>query len=403
MRVCVISNKECWREPETGRWVSYGGFPAQMSGIAALFEEMDLLIVEGRVRPGGVALPEKARVVAMPSPAGADGARKLSVLRHLPSYVSLMARHIRAADVVHTPLPGDLPLVGLYTAAALGKRLVARYGGSWAANNETTFMNRVTRGSMRLLARLGRRRHVMLATGLGAEAPAPGMDWIFSTALSAAELAGIQPDLARPLASPARLVYAGRLSSEKGVHVLIEAAALLKERGFEPAPRITILGGGGERAALEAQARARNVDGWIEFAGQVDRAELSRRFLEADLCVQPSLTEGFSKAWLDAMAHGVPVLASKVGAAADVIGQDRGWVIEPGNARLLADTLAEVLGSAETARAWPALRARCRAHVETLTLESWSRRIGELCAARWQCGRESGGRLTLAAAPGKSR
>lgn len=401
MRVCVISNKECWREPATGEWVSYGGFPAQMSGIAALFEEMDLLIVEGRVRPGGVALPAKARVVAMPSPAGADGARKLSVLRHLYSYVSLMARHIRAADVVHTPLPGDLPLLGLYTAAALGKRLVARYGGSWAANAETTFMNRVTRTSMRWLARAGR-RNVMLATGLGAEAPAPGMEWIFSTALSAAELAGIQPDLARPLARPAHLVYAGRLSSEKGVHVLIEAAALLKERGFAPAPRITILGGGGERAALEAQARARGVDGWIEFAGQVDRGELSRRLLAADLCVQPSLTEGFSKAWLDAMAHGVPVLASRVGAAADVIGADRGWVIEPGNASLLADTLAGVLTCPDTARAWPALRARCRAHVETLTLESWSRRIGELCAARWQCRRESGGRLTGSAAPVKS-
>ena len=58
----------------------------------------------------------------------------------------------------------------------------------------------------------------------------------------------------------------------------------------------------------------------LRFTGQLDRARLSRELMNQDLCVQPSFTEGFSKAWLDAMAHGLPVLASQVGAAKGVLG-----------------------------------------------------------------------------------
>jgi glycosyltransferase involved in cell wall biosynthesis len=94
------------------------------------------------------------------------------------------------------------------------------------------------------------------------------------------------------------------------------------------------------------------------------------------------LTEGFSKAWLDALSAGLPVVASDVGAAAAVLGKDgeRGWRVPPGDAGALRATLLAVL---RDARDWPALRRRCRAYVEGRTLESWARRIGEICSGQW--------------------
>ena len=120
----------------------------------------------------------------------------------------------------------------------------------------------------------------------------------------------------------------------------------------------------------------------IVFAGQVDRFELSRQLSKADLCVQPSLTEGFSKAWLDAMAHALPVLASDVGAARSVIGSDgeRGWLVPPGDVQALAIALRRVLRGPVD---WPALRRRCRQYAESCTLESWAQQIGEICARQW--------------------
>jgi glycosyltransferase involved in cell wall biosynthesis len=115
--------------------------------------------------------------------------------------------------------------------------------------------------------------------------------------------------------------------------------------------------------------------------------------MREDLCVQPSLTEGYSKAWLDAMAHGIPVMSTEVGAARSVLGADgeRGWLIPPGDRDALAATLRRVLTSPID---WADLRRRCRSYVEQRTLESWADHIGRFCASRWNTKRV-GGKLQL--------
>lgn len=377
-RVCAVSFKPCWRD-EHGRWMSSGGFPLQMTAIASLFDTMDLLVVETGAQAGGLPLPAQARVVPLRAPTGEDARRKLSVVAHLPAYLGVMTACIREADVVHVPLPGDLPLLAFVTALALRKPVIARYGGSWPTNSETTVIGRITKDLMR---RVAGGRNVMLATGDGSAPPAPGMSWIFSTSLSRAELDAIDTDVDRGLSSPPRLVYIGRLSAEKGVALLLEAVAALDRRPGMPRLCVTIIGDGSERAALEARTRHLGIADRVAFAGQLARAALGDRLADADLCVQPSLTEGFSKAWLDAMAHGLPVLATDVGAARAVIGADdeRGWVVRPGDAGALADAIARAV---TTPRDWPALRRRCRSYVESRTLEAWAHHIGERCAAQW--------------------
>lgn len=378
MRVCVVSHKECWQDA-TGAWLSYGGFPLQMAAIASLFDEVTLVIVRGVPRAGGIPLPVQARVVSLRRPSGTDGRRKLSVLARLPYYVGAMMPHIRSADAVHVPLPGDLPLLALLVACALRKPLVARYGGSWAPNSQTTLMNRFTRQCMRLLAK---GRNVMLAAGEGDAPPAPGMHWLFSTALTDADLVAILPRLDRRLTDPPNVVYVGRLSPEKGVARLLEAIARLRREGFTPLPRVTLIGDGPDRAGLERLVAGLGCDEVVAFAGQLGRADLSQHLLDADLCVQPSLSEGFCKAWLDVLAHGVPVIGSEVGAAAAVIGRagERGWLVPPGDVGALAAALQRALGVATD---WPALRARCRAYVEGRTLEAWAQEIQARCEQRW--------------------
>lgn len=378
LRVCAVSFKPCWQD-ESGRWMSFGGFPFQMGAIASLFDEMTLVIVRVPPRDGGIPLPANARIVPLRSPRGADLRRKVSVAARIPYYVWKIAANAWDADVVHVPLPGDVPLLGMWIALAMRKRVLARYGGSWVANSQSTFMNRVTKGFMR---RFAGGRNVMLATGDGVLVPAPGVEWVFSTAIARRELDRNTPHLDRGMSNPPRLVYAGRLSPEKGVAVLIDAMGRLTQEDRVPQPRLTILGDGDERESLEARAIKAGCRERVTFAGQVDREALSSELAVADVCVQPSLTEGFSKAWLDAMAHGLPVLASNVGAAAAVIGTrgERGWLVPPGDTDALARAIRQLLVQPQD---WPALRRRCRAYVESRTLEAWAERIGTTCAARW--------------------
>jgi glycosyltransferase involved in cell wall biosynthesis len=350
-----------------------------MNAVASLFDSATLVVVQVPMRAGGLSLPAGATVIGLRSPAGSDTARKFSMLAGLGYYVKTIAAEVRKADVVHVPVPGDISFLGLLLALVFRKRLIARYGSSWALTKQTTVAQRVTKLCMRVCAG---GRNVMLATGIGAAPPAPRMRWIFSTALTKAEMGSIRPRLDRGLARPPRLVYIGRLSPEKGVAYLLRALARLERAAVQPLPHLTLLGDGPERPRLERQTRELGIAHLVTFAGYQDRAGLSAVLYEADLCVQPSLTEGFSKAWLDALAHGVPVLSSRVGAAPAVIGKsgDCGWLVPPGDEVALADELRAALSRGHE---WPALRRRCRAAAEGWTLEAWAEQIGGICAEHW--------------------
>lgn len=377
MRLCVISFKQCWQDPE-GAWHSYGGFPVQMDALRTLCDDMTILIVRSFARDGGMPLPRDAKVVAMRSPAGADFRRKLSVLRGLHYYLGVIDREIREADLVHTPVPGDLPFLGLVTAVMRHKPRFALYNGSWSANSQTTIMNRITRQTMRLLAR---GHGVMMAVGDAPSPPAPGMEWLFATSLTQDEVAANRVRDDRGLACPPRMIYAGRLSVEKGVPVLLEALQRLKDAGLQPFPALTLAGDGAERPALEAMAQDLGLTLHVTFAGQLDRSRLARELQAADFCIHPSHTEGYCKAWLDAMAQGLPVLTTSVGAAQAVIGDEgeRGWLVRPGDPEALAATIRRTLTED---RDWPALRRRCRGFANARTLEAWTEQIRLACQRR---------------------
>jgi glycosyltransferase involved in cell wall biosynthesis len=374
MRLCAVSFKECWQEQ--GQWMSSGGFPLQMAAIGTLFDEMTLVIVEGETRSGGMPLPAHASVVALRSPRGSDLRRKWSIAAGLPYYGRIIAREVDQADVVHTPVPGDIPLLTLLVASALRKRLIARYGSSWEPTSETTFMNRVTKGLMRSLAGGS---NVMLATGAGAAAPARNVHWLFATAISEAEVKSVRPVLDRQPGQPLQIAYVGRLSPEKGVRHLIESMAHLNGRA-EIA--LTLIGDGPQRAELESLTARHRCGDRVTFAGQLERRALLAALERTDVCVLPSLTESFCKARLDAMLCGVPIVTTAVGFGRDIAGLDgeRGWVVAVADAQGLADRL---IRTATEPLDWPALRRRCREYVEARTLEAWARRIAAICAAQW--------------------
>jgi glycosyltransferase involved in cell wall biosynthesis len=378
MKLCVVSYKPCWQD-RTGRWLADGGFPIQMAALSAHFEATEVLVVRTRPRAGGIPLPDRVRVVPLPAPRGSDLRRKASVLFRLPYYLLKIGRHVAGADVVHVPLPGDMPALGFFLAVLLRRRLIARYCGSWANNSQSTAAGRLLKSAMR---RLAGGRNVMFATGEFDGAKPARVNAVFATSLTQSELDGIRPRYGRELGDEIRLVYMGRLSVEKGIDVLIRAVALLEQRTGSPRVRLAIAGDGPERERLTTLVRQLKWPDRVRFTGQLDRRALSALLEECDLCVQPSLTEGFSKAWLDAMAHGVPVLSSRVGAAAHVIGGDgiRGWLVPPGDGEALA---AQLHRAASYAGDWNALRRRCRVYAESRTAEAWAATIWGVCAEQW--------------------
>jgi len=126
--------------------------------------------------------------------------------------------------------------------------------------------------------------------------------------------------------------YVGRLSEEKGIQYLIKAATVLKEMNGKFV--IIILGDGPKRCEFENLARSLGLQKELKFIGFVTDVESWLTVL--DIFVLPSLTEGTPMALLEAMAMGIPVIASAVGGVPDVVESGvNGYLVSPGDYREL--------------------------------------------------------------------
>ncbi|MCA1842572.1 MAG: glycosyltransferase, partial [Actinobacteria bacterium] len=144
----------------------------------------------------------------------------------------------------------------------------------------------------------------------------------------------------------AGVVYAGRLSPEKGVDVLVEAVARLDRPGFRNivGAGLEVLGDGPARPALERLAAAR-APGRVSFRGRRDRPEVLERLRSAQVAVLPSRWyENQPLIVLEALACGVPVVASDLGGTAELVdhGVD-GLLVPPDDPGALAAALARLL------------------------------------------------------------
>jgi len=162
--------------------------------------------------------------------------------------------------------------------------------------------------------------------------------------------------VAREAAGRRSILYVGRLSPEKNLGALVEAAAKLAGR-FDVALRF--IGDGPMRAPLQAHAESVGVA--AEFTPVVEHRRLPGIVAHADAFVLPSFTEGHPKVLLEAMSCGVPCVASDVGGNRAILADGvTGLLFDLHDAGALADALARVLGDSVLAAR---LGARARAEV----------------------------------------
>jgi glycosyltransferase involved in cell wall biosynthesis len=153
---------------------------------------------------------------------------------------------------------------------------------------------------------------------------------------------------------PARGELVGTLTSfapVKGLDVLLDAAAAL------PAVRFALFGEG-DAAALRERARALGLDGTVSFPGQVPAREALSRMA---VFVLSSHMENAPLALLEAMAAGVPVVATRVGGVPELVPEGTGLLVEPGDAAALAAAIGRLLDDPALARAQA---EAARRHVE---------------------------------------
>lgn len=156
-----------------------------------------------------------------------------------------------------------------------------------------------------------------------------------------------------------RLLAVGLLYDAKGYDVLLAALAKLGESGRRIS--LDIVGDGPGRAEYEERARAEGVADRVTFHGLLPKAEVARMMRSAELLVLASRYDNNPCVVMEALASGLPVVATAVGGVPEVVSPEDGRLALPGDAESLADEIDAALGAIESYdRAALARRARDR-------------------------------------------
>lgn len=143
------------------------------------------------------------------------------------------------------------------------------------------------------------------------------------------------------------ILYVSRMSYRKGPHVLLNAFSQIKDATL-------VMAGNGELSPfLKAQAKFLGIEDRIRFLGYVPTKELPKIFGMADIFVLPSITaEAFGIVILEAMASGVPIIATTVGGIPEVIKEsESGLLVPPSNELELKNAIEKLLND-ESLRKW---------------------------------------------------
>lgn len=147
---------------------------------------------------------------------------------------------------------------------------------------------------------------------------------------------------------PPRLLFVGRLSAQKNLLTLLEALASLRGR---VEGELVLAGDGPERERLAQRAAALGLGKRVRFAGWVGRDELPGLYRGADLFVLPSWDEGMPNALLEAMASGLPVVASRIAGNEELVREGvNGYLVAPDDTAGLAERIARLAAQPDLRR-----------------------------------------------------
>lgn len=376
-KLLVVSHKTCWpSEESTVGYATDGGFAFQMSALSELFDETRLLVpctTEPQATGQNPLSGHNIVVCPLQNPTGVGAIRKAKFLGWFATNFMTVWREVRAADIVHTPIPGDIGTIGMIFALVLRKPLFVRHCGNWFVQRTTAerfwkwFMERFAGG-----------RNLMLATGGHCEPPSrrnANIRWIFSTTLAGHELARGSPRDGLQ-GNPIRLIIACRQEKEKGTSIVIESLPeILKHY---PDSTLGVIGDGGALKEFQSLANTMGLAGHVTFHGKVNHQEVIELLKQADVfCYPTRASEGFPKVVLEALACGLPVITTPVSVLPQLIGNGCGLLLDKATPEALAEGVCALASDPDK------YRQMSRRAIETaslFSLERWRDQIGSMLA-----------------------
>ena len=288
-----------------------------VDGLRALGRQVDVIELDSTFpAPTPAALEHAGRVLAA-LPAGTIVIVDSLALGAMPEIVVREAARLPVVALIHQPLAA---------ACGLDRELAARY-----ADGE---------------------RSALAATALVVVTGTAALPLMARYAVAPERIVVVEPGTDRvPLAHGSRgrvieLLTVATLNPGKGHELLLETLSVIEA----PAWRLTCAGSLTRDPATAAQVRAvaarLQLEERVAFVGDLDRDALAARYDRADVAVLATRQETYGMAVAEALAYGLPVVATSTGAIPQLVGEDAGLLVPVGDRDALAQALTRVIGDA---------------------------------------------------------
>ncbi|MBL8291806.1 MAG: glycosyltransferase [Bryobacterales bacterium] len=323
----------------------------------------------------GCASIRRSNVRLVPQPqAGGDAlCDKVRLAWSLPRMVYGLSCAMWRAEAIHVRCPCNFGLLGAILAPLFSRRLIAKYAGDWRGFPKEPWTFRL----QRCLLSSSWWHGPVTVYGDWPNQPAHVVPF-FSASITDNDIARARTLRDRELSSPLHVVYAGRLTLSKNVGTILDAIALLKDRGIPV--RCTIAGDGPMRDALAAKAARHAISDAVSFSGALPFEHFMDLLASADVLALTSNTEGWPKVLPEAMAFGVICISTCPGGAARLLSEGRGISVPKGDVNGLAAAIEDIATHPER---YNELRHRAALWSEQYTVETLRERLRQLTGQYW--------------------
>lgn len=370
--VSAVTHYECG-----GQLSAYGPYAKEIDLWADFFPEVLIAAPLRRQKPPGDSIPFRRRNISV-SPQLETGGNsflaKAFQLIALPVHFWRLGRALRRADAIQVRCPGNLGLLGCLLAPCFRTPRVAKYASQWSDFAGETWTSRWQKA----LLRSRWWQAPVLVYGKWPNQP-PHIVPFFTSVMDEAQMAKARAAAPRDWSRrPLEVLFVGRLSADKNVHVIIRAVAQLGKESEHL--RLSVVGDGPVRAELESLANSLGLAGRVVFEGAVPHARVLDFYEQAHMLVLASQSEGWPKAIAEGMAFGLVCIGSKRGFVSQMLGEGKGLLIEPGDAAALAEALGQVLRNPAEAAA---ISERAAVWARQFTLEGLGEGLRKVLEERW--------------------
>jgi len=288
-----------------------------------------------------------------------------------------MVREVARADAVYAVLLGDIGVLGMFLAFAMRKRLFVRHSNNWF--QQKTFMERFERW---FLERIAGGRNVVLATGESDERPSsrnPNIGWIFATSLTERELQTHAVQRRTLLSQRLRLIVVARQEMAKGTDILLKSLSLVREK--LPSVVLDVVGDGSALPKLKRIADELQLQTSVIFHGLANHRQVMDLLQHADLfCLPTEESEGFTKAILEALSCGLPVVTVRLPVFLRLIDSRCGVLIDERTPEALATAITWCLTDRDR---YQKMSREAIQTARSYSLERWCNTVHELLETAW--------------------